>query len=701
MIALLTVGSAGSVGGGCASIPQGQYGVTRIEWIGTKAVDPAAIESCMVTRVRSRVRVMLGVSSPSCGKPPFDSSPPTIDLWTLPWTEWPVFDPAIFDVERERIERWYHARGYYDAEVVGVRTYVGKKEVDPNECHASGSDCELKVVVQMREGAPTYVENVKVETTTPLPAAVMEKLHQDLRMKRGQRLDEADYDADKETLEKVLLAEAYARAKVTGHVTVDRNRRTANVAYTIDPGPTCVFGKVTIDGLHAAQSDVPMKLLIQTANIHEGDKYDDGLVDDARRALLGLNVFSSVRIERRGQGRVVDLVATVQRGKITQLSAGVGVMSGSLQKVTSTETVPVPQWDVHLSGVYENRSFLGGLRRLRLEERPRLIFLDQFPGVENQYTHKGSGPQPGNIVSLRFEQPATFERRTKLVAAAAWDFGPDPYMSYFRHDITVKVGLERPFWRQRVRVRAAVAHDLYDVTDSAIPEGVSSYRLPYLEQQLEVDLRDNSLRPRHGVYFSFLIQEANKLNDYGSWNYVRVVPDLRAYVPLPLSIVLAARFALGALMVGSTADNLDPKSKRLGPQPYRMRGGGPNSNRGFAAGRLGDSRDGGTRRFEGSLELRVPLGDEFGFVLFGDVGDVSDMGAQTYADGVTPKKPAFRFAHLNTAVGFGLRYFSVLGAIRLDAGWRIPSLQTLDNDEPRIQAKVLPNAVHLTIGEAF
>jgi outer membrane protein assembly factor BamA len=172
-------------------------------------------------------------------------------------------------------------------------------------------------------------------------------------------------------------------------------------------------------------------------------------------------------------------------------------------------------------------------------------------------------------------------------------------------------------------------------------------------------------------------------------------------VPLPLSIVLAARFALGALMVGSTADNLDPKSKRLGPQPYRMRGGGPNSNRGFAAGRLGDSRDGGTRRFEGSLELRVPLGDEFGFVLFGDVGDVSDMGAQTYADGVTPKKPAFRFAHLNTAVGFGLRYFSVLGAIRLDAGWRIPSLQTLDNDEPRIQAKVLPNAVHLTIGEAF
>jgi len=689
-VALFLIWASGVVAG-CATIPKGQYGVKSIEWIGTEKMDERALESCLVTRERDRVRVLLGVSSPSCGSPPFDSSAPTLDLWTLPWTDWPIYDPAIFEVERERIQRWYHARGYYDAKVKGVRTFVGNKPVDENECHGSGSDCELKLVVELSEGNATYVEAVELKSDTPLPPALLDRLRKQLNLHPGKRLDEVDYEADKAVLAQALIKESYARSQVSGQVLIDRNRRTAHVEYRLSPGPPCVFGNFTVEGL---QSDVPLSLLVEAADIPKGEPYDQDVVDDAQRALFALNVFSAVRIERRGEGKVVDLVAVVQRGRVTQLSAGFGLMSGTLTRATSVETEPpVPQWDLHLSGTYDNRNFLGGLRRLRIEERPRAIFMGQFPRIPE------GGPRPGNLISVRFEQPNTFERRTRLVAATGWDFGPDPFNFFFRHDISTKIGLERPFWHQHLLGRIAVAHDLYHITDGLVPTGFSSYRLPYLEQQLIVDLRNDARRPSLGVYFSFLIQEGSKLGGYGSWDYVRIVPDLRAYVPLPWSIVLAARFALGMLLISEDVSSLiDQDSARLGPNSYRLRGGGSASNRGFAAGTLGDSKLGGTRRFEGSLELRIPLGEQFGFVAFGDIGNVSDPGNNELG---TPNKATFGFNHLNAATGFGLRLYTVLGAIRFDAGWRIPGLQTLGVKNDGVTFGVWPSAVHLTIGEAF
>lgn len=694
---------------GCASIPKGQYGVKDIEWIGAKQLDGEAVESCLVTRERQPVNIMLGVSAPSCGEPPFDTSPPTIDLWTLPWTDWPIFDPAIFDVERERIERWYRARGFYDARVTDVKTFVGNKPVNPEECKGEDSECELKLVVKLKEGKPTYIEKVELKTDTQLPDKMMARLREALALRKGQKIDEFHYEADKQRLEQLLLEASYARAKVSGRVLIDRNRRTAYVEYQLQPGPPCVFGSLKVEG---QLEDVPVQLILDAANIPTGEPFDQEELDDAQRSIFALNVFSSVRIERRGEGKVVDLVAIVQRGRVTTLSAGVGMMSGTMVRPTSALVQNVPQWDVHLSATYENRNFLGGLRRLRIEERPRLIWRDQFPVVPK------NSPVPGNILDIRFEQPSTFERRTKLVVSAGWDVGPDPFASLDRHDVQVKVGVERPFWKHKLLGRFAVAHDLFEITSwdmieqddgeqrpggEANGRGYTSYRFPYLEQQVIVDLRDDPQRPRFGAYFSLLLQESARVAGYGTWNFFRMIPDARVYLPLPFSIVFAARFMLGATFVSDQEGLDDDISARLGPQNYRLRGGGAGSNRGFLAGRLGSSLFGGTRQWEGSAELRVPIGGEFGFVLFGDVGDVSDTVGQTNVPGVSAiPLPTFQFRQLNFATGLGLRYFSVLGAIRLDAGWRIPGLQRIGGPaEDGITLGLAPSAVHFTIGEAF
>jgi hypothetical protein len=77
---------------------------------------------------------------------------------------------------------------------------------------------------------------------------------------------------------------------------------------------------------------------------------------------------------------------------------------------------------------------------------------------------------------------------------------------------------------------------------------------------------------------------------------------------------------------------------------------------------------------------------------------VSDPGTNEQGH---PNKSEFRFDHWNAATGFGLRLFTVLGAIRFDSGWRIPGLQTLGLKNDGVTFGFWPSALHLTIGEAF
>jgi translocation and assembly module TamA len=671
--------------GGCATVPKGQYRVTDIDWVGVEELSDEAIEACLVTRERERVVFRLGMGVGKCGEPPFDSSPPKIALWSMPWSEWPIYDPAIFDLDRQRILRWYQARGFYDARVTGVRTYVDGEIVnDPIDCDENKSSCELEVMVQIDEGKPVLVKEVKVETTSgALATDILRGIEKQLTVEVGERFDEHAYEEDKQTIQTYLWNKSYARAKVTGKVEIDSERHAARVTYQLEPGPACTFGELKVEG---APDDIPKDLIILAADIRPGKEYSYEAVLDAEQAVFALGVFSSVTIKPQGEGSTVDLLAEVKVGRLVRWSGGIGIMSGT--QVRQTEQTSVPQWDIHLAGVWEHRNFLGGMRRLRIEERPRLIWLDDFPGAKG-------GPHPGNIISLRFEQPQMWERRTTLFVETTHDFGPDPYEGFFRHDFTSKVGLSRPFWRERFKASLAVANDIYEITsaDEKVPATASSYGLPYLEQQLILDLRNNPQRPRHGAYASVLVQEAFRLGSYGSWNYVRITPDVRGYVPLMWDFVLAARFALGALFISDRSEGLDADSSRLGPWPYRLRGGGANSNRGFSAGDLGALSGmesvGGIRRFEGSLELRIPFGEDLGMVLFGDVGNVSP-------------EASFHFERINTSMGFGLRYFTILGAVRLDLGWRIPGWQVVgDEAEPEFKKSGWPNAWHLTIGEAF
>ena len=225
-----------------------------------------------------------------------------------------------------------------------------------------------------------------------------------------------------------------------------------------------------------------------------------------------------------------------------------------------------------------------------------------------------------------------------------------------------------------------------------VSDAPSSYELPYLEQSAVLDLRNDAANPDYGAYFSIVTQQAFKLGEK-SWNYLRITPDARGYLPLGLGMVLAMRFAIGWIHIFKAGSGLDADSKVLGPQNYRLRGGGAQSNRGFASGMLGAGVSGGIRRWESSVELRVPITESVSVALFSDFGNVN-------------REPKFVFRELNTAIGGGLRYRTPVGPLRLDIGWRPSRLQVIGGGQgsdatTRVLGKNFEGAVAITIGEPF
>ncbi len=674
---------------GCASVPKHEYGVERLRITGMQDLDERSLLACLATRERARVSLGLAaLRDPVCGDPPFRAARGSAELFAWPWTDWPVYDEAVLKLDLKRVERWYQARGYYGVTVREVVIEPPKANESPR---CEGGDCTVSLEIKVVEGTPVRIRKLSLQGAEALSPSLQEDLRDALsKLAATEIFDEGIYEGVKEDLARVLREEGYARASVRGEVNIHRGFLWADVALKVESGGLCKIGALRI----VSASPVPTGPVLAATKLKAGQTYRESDLEDAQRVIYALGSFSAVTVrgDLQGEGDLVDVLIELEPRRQSESLLGVGLMSGVLASgPTADELVSVPQWDIHLFARYDHRNFLGGLRRFHVEERPRLLFLGQFPAVP------GNSPRLGNSLNMNFWQPGVFEPRTALFAEARWDYGPDPFLLFFRHDIGLAVGLERGFLKQRLNLRIAVHQDLLEVTrrqplvDEA--DRPSSYRVPFLEQRIVLDLRDDAANPSKGAYFRVGVHEAARLWD-PSWNYVRITPDARGYVPLGLGLVLAGRFAVGALYVLDASPRLDAESRQLGPQAYRLRGGGAQSNRGFGPGQLGDGLLGGTRRWESSLELRVPLTGSFSMAVFSDVGDVH-------------AENSFRFSHLNTAVGGGLRYRTLIGPIRLDVGYRPPVLQRLDGTRSKeehftdLRFAKFDGAIHLTIGESF
>jgi outer membrane translocation and assembly module TamA len=694
----------------CASIESGRYALDTLRITGNQALDGEALTRCLISQERETFGVRIGLAEPTCGAPPFDSSPVRLKLWRWPWTDWPTFNRAIFEQDLQRVLRFYRARGYYDAKIVKVLYEPEQAGTAGAVGHCASGDCRIDVLITVDEGAPVRVGEISLVGIELLPETVRRAAQQSLELKPGQIVDEALHDRNKAKLVEALRSAGWAGVSVAGRVEVDTRSHLAKLVYRVTPGPAYVFGELQLQG----HGSLPEQVVKDAAQLIPGSVFDPEMLREIQTEVFALGAFSAVEVEERldVEHRRVNVGVTVTPLPVNALRTGVGVLSGATRRNETGEVQSIPQWDVHLFARYQRRQLFGSLGQITLEDRPRLIFNAAFPALRGNVpvvlpadglpgesapvvaSTRGKGARPGNILSLGLTQPGLFEARTNAFARTVWDYGPDPYLGFFRSDILLRLGLARGFWARRIVSTLAIEQDIFAVVDDPAELNLpSSYRYTYLEEDVHLDLRDSQVRSRSGAYFSLNATQAPRW--FGSdWTAFRLAPEARSYLPLPLDMVLAERLAIASLFVSDARPGLDATSRELGPTNYRLRGGGASSNRGFLAGTLGAGLDGGLRRWEASLELRVPIGQHLVLAGFADAGDVN-------------RAKSFRFDHLNTSLGYGLRYHTVIGAIRLDIAHRIPAWQRSDGS-PGIEAGAgtlpfssAPGAVHLTIGDPF
>jgi hypothetical protein len=299
--------------------------------------------------------------------------------------------------------------------MLSVPTLSAGSDKDTDE-DASGEELEIDILVS--EGQPIIVERLNLVGDAKLPTKLRKTLHASFGQMLGERFDEAEYDIRKTELVQILNNASYAHAKVEGQVKLDTKRRKAQIFIQVTSGPSCYFGKVKL--FVDERFDLPRGTILGAAQLERGQPFSVDALNDARREIYALGAFSSVQIEPRivPNRSAVDIDIRLGPGRLFRYGLGAGFLLGATAYNAIQEQQDVQQWDVHLLGFVEFRNLFGGLRRLRIEERPRLIFTEAFPRTAED------DPELGNLVIVDFRQPGFLESRTTLASGVRWGLWP-------------------------------------------------------------------------------------------------------------------------------------------------------------------------------------------------------------------------------------------------------------------------------------
>jgi outer membrane protein insertion porin family/translocation and assembly module TamA len=679
--------------GGCARIPHQRYALDRIDFVGNHELSDGELEDHIASR----------------------ESPKFLGLFEGFVDEYEVFDRYVLERDLERVERYYRAKGYYDARARVARVYP------------SGNHVRVEVVLE--EGHPVLVGRVDVHGLEGLSPQIQAEARDFARrrMRLQKPFEEERLHAVEEEIARLLGDEGYAYAQVKGSADVDLPHRVASVGFWITPGITAKLGNVRIQGL----DKIPEGPVRRALDLKPGEPYSLSKLESARQAVLDLGVFSAVTIEPdlpagTEQAPVIPLLVRVEVTKLRSVHLGGGVEIDSLKA------------EIHATAGWESRNFFGGFRRFQIEAVPGLVlYPTHLPTLE--------APRrllPEGRLRAEFRQPGFIEARTTGVVRGQASIYPlllsadlppgAPIIGY--RELRGSVGLERNIKKLNLSLTQNVQNNAPFTYAGPLDPDLVSVLASYPELFADLELTDSRIKPHAGVSLRSTFQVAGVGGDARDF---KIVPDARGYIPLGRKLTLAVRASVGMLFPANYGETVEPNSMTRTPgnatrqewvrdsELMFLRGlfsGGPGSNRGYGVREIGphglvpfyapgvtatqggactnvpteqsacDLPLGGFTQWESSVELRYPISGPFSGVVFVDGADVA------------PRKLVFRFDRPHLSAGVGFRYDTPIGPVRLDAGYRIPGLQAPENapDEGK-PATILgiPAALSFGIGEAF
>jgi outer membrane protein insertion porin family len=574
--------------------------------------------------------------------------PSSIEFWNGRYSE------GFRSKDEDAIANLYKANGFRDVKVTSFVTnnYRGK----PNR---------IAVTFRVEEGPQWTIESLDLKGVHRVDA---ESLRSRLNMGAGQPYSDLNIASDRNAILTFYSVAGFSKAAFHYSVTPAKSAHEVVLTYSIDEGPQEFVRDVLLLGLYKTRRDVVEKRI----SVKPGDPLSQATLSEGQRRLYNLGIFSRIDAgiqDPDGNAIQKHVYYDFDEAKRYNMNIGFGAEIARFGPTSQNFSAPSgstgfsPRVSFDISRInFRGTDHTVGLRTLlsNLEQRAALSYADpNFFGVDGQtFTVTGLYDNARNV--------QTFSSR--------------------REEASVEVGrqLSKP-----TRLSIGYAYRRVSTNNVVIPSLLISQllqpvRIGIFSVNLSQDRRDNAADAHRGIFNTLNVSIAS--NYLGSQrSFLKTLGRNATYTRIGSKFVFARQTTFGVITPFNYPPGLGPINAI--PLPERFIGGGSVTDRGFPENQAGP-RDigvagvngsagqatgfplGGNAVFFNNFELRFPLlGQNIGGVLFEDAGNIyqnlNDVSFRYH------QKNLQDFNYMVQAVGFGLRYKTPVGPVRVDLAYAL------------------------------
>jgi outer membrane protein assembly factor BamA len=586
------------------------------------------------------------------------------------------------------IVRLYRTRGFAWADVK-----TSENELDAGGVGAGVIRPEIAIV----EGPRAIITEVTIEGAAALSTAEVRRL---MQLQPGTPYYEPTVRAARDAVQLEYLNLGFAAAQVAIDPQVSADRGSVHLAVKIGEGPQTLVDHLIVVGNTRTDEDVIRREIV----LRPGAPL--GLRDllESRRRLSALGLFRRIDIREleHGPSNRRDVLVTVQEALATTLGYGGGLEINRRLRAAGPEGEAQERLELAPRGFFDiGRRNLGGKNRsvnlfTRVSVRPKDAAADP------QQDGRGFGFSEYRVVGT-YREPRAFDWNADFTLTGAVEQGVRSSFNFARRGVTGELVRRltpaiRTSARYSFNTTRTFDERLSEAEQARIDRLFPQVRLSMASGALVRDTRDDVADPTRGTFLSGEASVAARrlggqvgfVKTYLQGYWFKLVPRSRRVVfATRLSVGLADGFAREAQPTDENGAPIEgpPEIIEDLPASERFFAGGDTTIRGYALDTVGTPKTISPRGFprggNGVLimnaELRVPVWKDFGAAAFVDGGNVWER--------VTDMS----LGELRGSVGFGLRYRSPIGPIRLDLGFK------MDQREFEDRRTVL----HFSMGQAF
>ena len=593
-----------------------------------------------------------------------------------------VYVASRLDATLGAIRQLYLTRGY-----AWVSVKAGENELEP----ARPGEGLVRPAIVVTEGPRAVIGAIAIEGVEKLGEG---RIRSVIETRPGTPFYRPQLAADRDAILLEYANEGFTSAAVTVTPAESDDRSRVELTFDIEEGPQTLVGHIIVVGNTRSDEQIIRREL----RLRTGEPLGLQRVIDSRRNLGALGLFRRVSITplEHGPSTSRDVLVTVEESAATTIGYGGGLEILRVLRATGPAGEPEERVEFAPRGFFEiGRRNLGGKNR-SVNLFTRVSLRPENAPDDPERDGQGFGFSDYRLVGT-FREPRPLGWAAELLLTGAAEQGARTGFNFTRKGVTAEL-LRRLTTSIRTSYRYSFSTTrTFNVTldeedQATIDRLFPQVRLSAFSGALARDTRDDLADPSRGTFLSGEGSLAAQ-SFGGQVGFMKTYLQSHFFTRLPgeRRVVFATRAAVG-LADGFAREAPDENGNLVViedlPASERFFAGGDTTIRGFALDTVGADNTiseqgfprGGNAVLIMNAELRVPVWGDLGAALFVDGGNVFARVTQ------------FDIGNLRGSLGFGVRYRSPIGPVRVDLGFK------MDRREDRGESR---SVLHFSIGQAF